>query len=171
MYYDDDDEAEFSDEVKSKSQLKREMHALQALGEELVKLPKEQFEKISLPETLHDAVLQARHIQKHGALKRQLQYIGRLMREIDASPVQEQLDTIKGVSQQATQALHRLERWRDRLLSEGDAALEELIEQHPHADRQHLRQLIRSAHKEMLDNKPPKSARAMFRYLRDLEEE
>jgi ribosome-associated protein len=156
------------EEAKSKSQRKREMLALRDLGEELVKLPIEQFDKIRLPEDLHDAVVKARHIRQHGAHKRQLQYIGRLMRELDAAPIHEQLETVKGVSQRAMQVLHHIERWRDRLLAEGDHALEALVSQYTHADRPYLRQLIRNAHKEILANKPPKSARALFRYLREL---
>jgi ribosome-associated protein len=152
----------------SKSQMKREMLALQALGEELVKLPNDQFNKMELPDDLRNAILEARRIHQRGAHKRQLQYIGRLMRDIDAEPIQEQLDTLRGHSQRAAQELHHLERWRDRLLHEGDAALEELLQQYPDADRQNLRQLQRNAHKEALANKPPRAARAMFRYLREL---
>jgi ribosome-associated protein len=164
-----DDQDHISDEVfKSKSQRKREMHALQELGEELVKLSKEQFEKITLPDDLHDAIVEARHIHQRGAHKRQLQYIGRLMRSLDPAPIREQLDTILGHSRQAVENLHQIERWRDRLLAEGDHTLEELVTQYPETDRQYLRQLIRNANKETLDNKPPKSTRALFRYLRDL---
>ena len=152
----------------SKSQLKRDMHALQELGRQLVELPKDQFEKISLEESLHDAIVDARHIRQHDAKKRQLQYIGKIMRSTDPEPIQEQLNTIQGHSNQATQALHNIERWRDRLLEEGDHALEELVTQYKQADRQYLRQLLRNAQKEMLTNKPPKSARALFRYLREL---
>ena len=157
-----------STEEVSKSQRKRDMHALQALGQQLVELPKEQFEKITLEENLYDAIVDARNIRQHGARKRQLQYIGKIMRNIDAGPIQEQLNTIEGHSSQATQALHYIERWRDRLLEEGDHALEELVKQYQQADRQYLRQLLRNAQKEMLANKAPKSARALFRYLREL---
>lgn len=165
----DDTESTNTDEVvKSKSQLKREMHALQSLGEELVKLSKDQFEKIVLPEDLHDAIVDARNIRQHGAHKRQLQYIGKLMRNIDSKPIQEQLDTLKGQSTQAVQTLHTIERWRDQLLDNGDQTLEKLLEQYPQTDRQYIRQLLRNAHKEIKANKPPKSTRALFRYLRDI---
>lgn len=163
------DDTESTDEVtKSKSQLKREMHALQSLGEELVKLSKDQFEKVILPEDLHDAVIEARNIRQHGAHKRQLQYIGKLMRSIDPVPIQEQLDTLKGQSTQAAQTLHTIERWRDQLLDNGDQALEKLLAQYPQTDRQYIRQLLRNAHKEIKANKPPKSTRALFRYLREI---
>ncbi|WP_455217699.1 ribosome biogenesis factor YjgA [Kaarinaea lacus] len=153
--------------IKSKSQLKREMHALQSLGEELVRLPKDQFEKVDLPEDLHDAVVAARNIQQHGAHKRQLQYIGKLMRGIDAGPIQQQVDTLKGQSTQATRDLHNIEHWRDELLKNGDQSLEKLLEEHPQVDIQYIRQLIRNALKETKANKPPKSTRTLFRYLRD----
>ena len=156
------------DESRSKSQIKREMHDLRDLGEELVKLPADQFEKINLPEELRDAIIEARRIHQHGAHKRQLQYIGRLMRKQDSAPIQEQLDTVKGQSHQAAQALHYIEQWRNRLLGEGDTALEDMVQQYPQVDRQYLRQLIRNATKELHANRPPKSSRALFRYLRDL---
>jgi ribosome-associated protein len=163
-----DNDHSSDEEYKSKSQRKRETHALQELGEELVKLSKEQFEKITLPNNLRDAIVDARRIHQHGAHKRQLQYIGKLMRNVDPAPIQEQLDTILGHSRQAVQNLHDIERWRDRLLAEGDHVLEELVTQYPETDRQYLRQIIRNANRETHDNKPPKSARALFRYLRDL---
>jgi ribosome-associated protein len=156
---------------KSKSQLKREMHALQVLGEALVELSAEQFAKIQLPEDLHEAILAARKIHQRGARKRQLQYIGKLMREVDAEPIQQQLDRLTGQSQEAALLLHRIERWRDELLTQGDEKLEALIEEYPQADRQHLRQLLRSAKKEAEENKAPKAARSLFRYLRDLIEQ
>ena len=162
-----DEEHSHTEEI-SKSQRKRDMHALQAMGQKLVELPKEQFEKITLEESLYDAIVAARDIRQHGARKRQLQYIGKVMRSIDAQPIKEQLETLQGHSSQATQALHNTERWRDRLIQEGDHALEELVKQYQDADRQYLRQLVRNAQKETLTNKAPKSARALFRYLREL---
>jgi len=162
-------DAEYPDsEEISKSQRKRDMHALQALGQRLVELPKEQLEKIDMEEKLRDAVNEARHIRQHGALKRQLQYIGKIMRGIDAASIQEQIDTLQGHSNQATQTLHTIERWRERLITESDHALEELVNQYPQADRQYLRQLIRNAQKESLENKAPKSSRTLFQYLREL---
>jgi ribosome-associated protein len=160
--------AEQEKELTSKSQRKRDMLARQELGEELSKLPTDQFEKIALPEELRDAIVEARRIHQHGAHKRQLQFIGRLMRDIDPRPIQEQLDTLRGQSARAAKELHLIERWRDRLLSEGDEALGELVQQQAEVDRHHIRQLLRNAHKEKLANKPPKSARALFRYLREI---
>ena len=166
MTTDDDNET-----PKSKSQLKRDMHALQELGEELVNLTPEQFKKFELPESLYDAIVEARRIRSRGALKRQLQYVGRMMRNVDPEPIREKLDALRGQSRQAAAQLHRIERWRDQLLEEGDHVLEELVTQYPDVDRQYLRQLMRNAGKEKLANKPPRSARLLFRYLRELMEE
>lgn len=156
--------------VVSKSQLKRESHALQALGEELVSLPAAKLAKIPMPEELAEAVALARKIKAHGGRKRQMQYIGKVMRSIDAEPIEQALANLKNAASKEAAKFHRLEQWRDRLLEEGDAALGALLEELPGADRQHLRQLIRNAQREAAKNKPPKSAREIFRYLRDLTE-
>lgn len=152
----------------SKSQRKRDSHRLQDLGEELVKLAPAQLSKIPLPDALREAIELAQRISKRGGHKRQLQFIGKLMRDIDATPVQEALDVLLNRDAQAAARLHLIERWRDRLIEEGDEALGELLAQHPDADRQHLRQLVRGAAQERLKNKPPRSARELFRYLREL---
>lgn len=155
-------------EAKSKSQLKREANALQELGEALVKLNASQFNAITLPEHLRAAVVAARAITEHGAHKRQLQYIGKLMRDVDPTPIQQALDAFNNRSQQATTQFHQLERWRDRLLNEGDPALSEFLTEHPGADSQQIRQLLRNAAREAKANKPPAAARALFRYLREV---
>lgn len=152
----------------SKSQLKRESNALQALGEELVDLPAAKLERIPLPQELAEAVALAQRIKARGGRKRQLQYIGKLMRRLDEAPIRQAMDQLKGESARKTAHLHKVERWRERLLDEGDSALAELLEEYPTADRQHLRQLMRNAQREKKQNKPPKSARELFRSLRDL---
>ena len=156
------------DDKPSKSQKKREMEALQDLGAELVELGRERLAKIDLPEDLRDAVRDAQRFTKHEARRRQLQYIGRLMRGIDAAPIRAALDEIKGVSAAATARMHALERLRTRLL-EDENVLGEIAGQHPGADLQHLRQLRRNALKEQLQNKPPRAYRELFRVLRDME--
>ncbi|MGM0593119.1 MAG: ribosome biogenesis factor YjgA [Pseudomonadota bacterium] len=152
----------------SKSEMKRESHALQALGEELVKLPDAQLATIPMPEQLADAVALARRIKARGGRKRQLQYIGKIMRKIDPEPIQQAMAGLKNEAHKETAKLHRLEQWRDRLIAEGDTALAPLLDEYPYADRQHLRQLIRNAQREQKQNKPPKSSRELFRYLREL---
>jgi ribosome-associated protein len=152
----------------SKSQLKREMTALQQLGAELVELPRERLAKIDMPERLREAIADAQRITKHEARRRQMQYIGKLMREVDPAPLREALDEIKGVSAAANARQHRLEKLRARLM-EDEAAFNELARDYPAADIQHLRQLRRNALKEILQNRPPRAFRELFRELRALE--
>lgn len=157
---------EFEPTGPSKSQKKREMHALQDLGEELVQLSQDRLDKLDLPEALYDAVIDARRMTKHEARRRQMQFIGKVMRDIDTEPIAEQLAEIKGESDSAKAAFHAVERWRERLLAD-DAALTEWLALHPSDDIQQLRNLIRNARKEAAEGKPPKSSRALFRRLRD----
>ena len=155
-------------EGPSKSQLKREMEALQKLGEELVALPQDQLAALPLPDTLRDAVQLARRITSYGALKRQRQYIGRLMRELDAEPIRIRLDELRGTDLAVKARFRENQRWRDRLLAEGDAALAEFLARHPQADRQHLRQLMRQAGGEAGGSRPPQYGRELFRYIQGL---
>ncbi len=156
------------DDFVSKSQLKREMEAVQAIGERLITLKPEQLQQLDLPDTLRDAVELAKRITSHGALRRQKQYIGKLMRNIEIEPIEAKFaEWERGNRAQTTAKLHQLERWRERLLAD-DKALGELIEVYPQADVQHLRTLMRNAKKEQTANKPPKSSRELFKVLRDL---
>ena len=148
----------------SKTQRKKDMHALQGIGEQLVELDPKKLAEFDLPEILTDAIALARPMQKHGARRRQLQYIGRLMREIDALPIQQKLDALQQNSTHQTARLHQLERWRDRLLND-EHALTEFAKQYPQADLQRLRLLIRNAQKEKAAEKPPKNFRLLFQEL------
>jgi ribosome-associated protein len=152
----------------SKTKIKQQMHDLQALGEELVALGKDQLAQLDLPDNLRDAIREMHRINKFGAQRRQLQYIGRLMRDLeDTAPIVAKLNAWKGISQEHTVHLHLLERWRDRLL-ESDQALTELLAAHPETDVQRLRTLIRNAQKEKEAGKPPKNYREIFQVLREL---
>ena len=150
----------------SKTQLKQRMHELQEIGEVLVELPKEKLKQLDLPETLHEAVLEAKRITAHGGRRRQLQYIGKLMRGIDDAPIRAKLDEWNGNHAEETALLHRLENWRTRLI-EDDAALSEFLEQYSDFDVQQLRVLIRNSRKEQQLGKPPKSSRELFKMLRE----
>ncbi len=152
------------DDVPSKTQRKKDMHALQEIGEQLVELDQKKLIQFDLPEILIDAINLARPMNKHGARRRQMQYIGRLMRNIDMLPIQEKLDSWQQVSVHQTARLHQLERWRERLLAD-EHALTEFAQQYPAADLQHLRLLIRNAQKEKVADKPPKSFRLLFQAL------
>ncbi|MCW8917448.1 MAG: ribosome-associated protein [Gammaproteobacteria bacterium] len=151
----------------SKSQLKRESHALTDLGKKLVELSRSKLSKIPLEEDLAEAIALAQRIKERGGRKRQLQYVGKLLRNADAEPIIAALEKLEIEHAQENARLHRLEQWRERLLHEGDNALGELLANNPGLDRQQLRQLLRNAHKEQEQNKPPKSARELFKYLRD----
>ncbi len=154
----------------SKSRRKREVTALQDLGEELLKLNTGQLEQIPLPDDVRSAIDDALKMTAHGAMRRQKQYIGKLMRNVEAAPIQAALDAIKEHGHTSAARFRELERWRDRLLAEGDTAISEFVEAHPHADRARLRILTRNANTELERNEAPKSARSLFRYLRDLTE-
>lgn len=152
----------------SKTRRKKEMHELQALGERLTGLNNGQLAALPMPEDLRDAILDFRGMTKHEARRRQLQYIGRIMREVDAEPIREKLREWDGQSRGAVAAQHRLERWRDRLIEE-EAALAEFIAEHRGAaelDIQHLRGLIRQAREERAREKPPKHYRELYRELK-----
>ena len=151
----------------SKTQRKREMQALQDLGEELVALGTDKLAGLDLPARLLDAVLEAKRISKFGALRRQMQYVGRLMRDSDADAIRSQLDVWKGTSVAETARLHSIERWRTRLIGD-ELALGELLDQFPHADAQHLRALIRKVKRETAAKKPPRSFRELFQELRSI---
>jgi len=126
------------------------------------------FEKLDLPDDLLDAVLMCQSIKAHEGHRRQLQFIGKLMRDIDLAPIEQQLAQLKRGGLVETQQLHRIERWRDRLLTEGETVFNELSEHYPEADVRHVRQLINRAHKESAHNQPPRAARLLFKYLRSL---
>ncbi len=151
----------------SKSQRKRQMTELQDMGAELLDLSVHQLAQIELPDNLYDAVIDARQITKFEARRRQLQYIGKLMRTIDPEPIRAQLDLWKNTSDEHKAWLHHIERWRDRLLVD-ETALNELVGAHPQADIQLLRTLIRNTLRERELIKPPKSYRALFQFLREL---
>lgn len=158
-----------SPEIISKTKRKAAMEALQDLGEKLVTLPHDKLNKLELPEALRDAVNEAKRITSNGALRRQMQYIGRLMREIDTAPIAEQLQRWEGKNSAEAAHFHQLERWRTRLLSE-DNALSEFMQRYPQTDSQHLRALIRNSQREYAANKPPKSSRELFRLIREITE-
>lgn len=151
----------------SKSSRKRDMTALQVLGAQLVELNEQQIVSMQLPEALLDAVLEARRLTKHEAKRRQLQFIGRLMRDIDATPIRERLEEWRGQGREHTAQLHTLERWRGELIA-GDPALERFLHEYPGADSQRLRTLIRNARREQEAALPPKSYRELFRALREM---
>ena len=154
-------------EKPSKTQRKKAVHELQALGEELVELAEDRLASLDLPERLRDAVMEARRITAHGAKRRQLQYIGKIMRKLDAKPIRAALDGWLGHAARLTAAHKRAEAWRDRLLA-NEAALAELAAEYPRADTARLGSLVQSALRERSTGQPPRAYRALFQALRAL---
>jgi ribosome-associated protein len=154
----------------SKTKQKEAMHELRDLGAELVELSVGQLKKINLPENIFEAVRECQKITAHGARRRQIQYLGKLMRGVDDEPIRAGLAMLRGESSAETARLHRLERFRTRLL-EDESFLAELAATWPDLDLQHMRQLRRNALKEKEANKPPKNFRAIFQILQDLDKQ
>ncbi|KIF82385.1 ribosome biogenesis factor YjgA [Noviherbaspirillum autotrophicum] len=165
------DEFEQQYDRPSKSQLKREMTALQKLGEELVSQPKDRVMRVPMPEDVREVILECQKIKDHEGRRRQMQYVGKKMRSLEedeVAAIQKVLDSWKGASKSETAAMHALERQREKLLAD-DKALTALLAQHPEADAQQLRALIRNARKEQAENKPPKAYREIFQILKSLQ--
>jgi len=160
-------ETPLPDQRPSKTQRKRAMSELQSLGAELAALAPEQRARIELPDALRDAIDHLGRIASFEARRRQMQYIGRLMRAVDAEAIRAALGRVTGQSKEAVALMHRCERWRDRLLDD-DAALTEFLGEHPHADAQQLRSAIRAARRERDAGEPPRHARALYRGLHEI---
>jgi ribosome-associated protein len=165
--HDNEDDQNSLDERPSKSRLKRDSESLQELGSRLIELPEAQLKQIPMPAELEEAIMLARRIRQHGGRKRQLKYVGRLLRGLDAEPIEGALARLEMSAAESTAHHHRLEAWRERMITEGDGAVGEFIDSHPAVDRQQLRQLVRNAQKERQREQPPRYARELFRLLRD----
>ena len=155
----------------SKSQLKRDMTALQVLGAELVAQPKERVMRVPMPEDVREVILECQKIKAHEGRRRQMQFVGKKMRSLtedEIAAIQKVLDSWKGASKAETAAMHALERRRDKLLAD-DNALTDLKEKYPQVDVQQLRTLIRNARKDQAENKPPKAYREIFQILKQLQ--
>jgi ribosome-associated protein len=158
-------------EEKSRTRLKEEMQDLQRLGESIVKLPLDRINKIEMPEELREAILLARTLKKHGAMRRQMQYVGTLMRNVDTEPIRSFIDNIKIGSKDESRTFNKLEKWRDDLVNGKAGVMDCVLNELPGVDRQHIRQLVRNAVKEKEKVRPPKASRALFRYLKELTSE
>ena len=154
------------EEGKSKSQVKREMHELQKLGEELIALSAASRARVPLDDELKDALQLADKLSnKREALRRHIQFIGRLMRTRELEPIEQALAILRNTNQAATRQFHKVETWRDKLLAENDAVTE-FIAEYPEIDVQQLRQLIRNAKKEQEKQQPPKYYRELFQLIK-----
>lgn len=169
MNDDRDDAAELPEETEvSKSERKRQSHALQELGRTLIELPAQQLATVPLDDVLAEAVALGRRINQHGARKRHLQYLGKLLRQRDTTPIEMALNALEQRHRSENARFHRVEKWRDRLIEEADEALGEFLAAYPDCDRQHLRQLIRNARQERDRGAAPKAARELFKVLREI---
>lgn len=153
----------------SKTKAKEASDSLQELGKRLVGVSNDRLKKLDIPETLADAVREAKRISSFGALRRQMQYIGKLMRDVDVEPIQEMLDELDGVSNKANARFHALEKQREKLLAD-ESIITTLKNEYPDLDVSALRTLRRNALKEQAENKPPKAYRAIFQLLKSLQE-
>jgi len=152
----------------SKSALKREMTALQKMGETLVEMPPSQLDKIPLPDALLEAITFARSLKSPGAKRRQLQFIGKLMRTIEIEPIQTAIKNAKLTNMQVTAQFHQAEEWRERLINEGDDAIQAFVNLYVDTDRQKLRQLTRQAQHNRKSGKNTGAEKTLFRYLKDI---
>lgn len=164
---------EFEQEYErpSKSEMKRQVNALQDLGAALIAEPRDRVKRVPMPEDVRDAILECQLITNHEGRRRALQYVGKKMRTLDEAEVaaiQRAIDSWKGLSKADTNAMHALERRRDKLLAD-DKVLTTLLAENPELDAQHLRTLIRNARKEQAEKKPPKAYREIFQILKQID--
>ena len=156
----------------SRSQQRRDALDVLALGEQLVAMSAAQLARLPIPEALLPHIRDSQRISSYIARKRQIAFLAKQMRKLDdevLDAIRDAMSTDGEAARRETAAMHRVEALRDALLGDdGDAAMTELLDTHPHADRQHLRQLVRNAHDERKRNKPPRAYRELFRELRDL---
>lgn len=163
---------EFEEEYErpSKSQRKREMTALQKTGEQLVNESADRIKRTPMPENLREAILECQRIRNHEGRRRQLQYIGKIMRSLDEeaiATINRTIESWRGLSKADTLLMHALENQREKLLAD-ERALTEFLHKYPQADIQQLRTLIRNAKKETAANKPPKAYREIYRLLKQI---
>lgn len=164
-------DSDHEDLPPSKSQRKRDLHALQDLGRQLLEANRKTLEECRLPEELLDAITEYHHLPNaHGARKRQIQFIGKLMRDIDATHIRDVLDKTGQHAAHEQRRFHELERKRDALIEGDDQVMEQLIADTPGIDIQHFRQLVRQSRKEQAAGGTTAASRKLFRYLRELSE-
>jgi ribosome-associated protein len=155
----------------SKTQRKRELQELKRLGEVLLDFSDDSLRQLMLPEVLLDALRTARKIHSNSARKRQLQYIGKLLKEIDITPVRQAIENRERQHDMHSREFHLLESLREQLLTDSEDALPAVLAHFPHADRQHLRKLASQSRRERDTGQPPRAYRLLFRYLRDLQQQ
>ena len=154
-------------ERPNKSEQKREAQAFLDLAKKLESLSEQQWQDVSLSEHVIDALRALKEMPQKAAKKRQLKLVAKYLRDTDVHAALAEVENIEQVQTKVNLEFHRVERWRDRLLSEGTPALTEFLVEYSDVDVQQLRQLIRNASQEAYKNKPPKSAKLLFKLLRE----
>jgi ribosome-associated protein len=152
----------------SKSERKRECDALQKISDRLLKLKPDELSLIDLPAELENALKQAHRIRSNSALKRQRQYLGKIMRTCDSEKIEKQLNDVIHINDTNTARFKKIEKWRDRLIENDKQVLDEIIREIPDLDRHHVHNLVRQAVKDASSEKPPVASRKLFKYLREL---
>ena len=163
-------EEDFDDRPPSKSQRKRDMLAQFDLGKVLVDLPTSQLKKLALDENLYNAIDVCKNIHQHGARKRQLKLISKLMKDADTAAINDAVESFKAPQREQIAEFHAIEDWRDRLIAEDDIALTEFISHFSNADRQQLRQILRNAKQTKSPDRSKRAKRELFQFIRDLVE-
>ena len=153
----------------SRAELKRDMQELKDMGSRLMEMKPSLLDKLPLHDRLRAALDESKRIKSMNARKRHLGFIGKLMQDQDIEPIKELLSRLDATSDEYNRHFHQLERWRDRLINEGQPALTAFLEKYPEAENQHVRQLVRNAKKEAEQEKPPAAARKLFKYIRELD--
>ena len=152
-------------EPPTKGELKRRAQAVQEVADRLVDAPQSTLDAIELPETVHDAVVAARRISSRSALLRQRQFVAKLLRRHDVEPIRQALDVADAAGRREARRFRELERWRDRIVADGDGAIEALLAEHPAADREALRALAATCRREPDPGRQRTARRALFRAL------
>jgi ribosome-associated protein len=163
-----DDDVEYYAVRPNKTRIKKDIAALFAMGEAMSKLSSAHLDSLDLPENIFKAVVEVSGMPHTGARKRSLKYIAGQLHKIDITDLKEKLDRIQNKSAHSVREHHITEHWRDKLIKEGVQALTELVDEQPDADLQQIRQLLRNIKKETETEKPPKSTRLLYRYLKTL---
>ncbi|MCW8933371.1 MAG: DUF615 domain-containing protein [Gammaproteobacteria bacterium] len=158
------------DDWVSKTQRKKECDDVLQLGEKLIALNKEELDQINMDDELRSAIEEAQRIKSNSALKRQKHFIAKIMRGLGDETLASQLERVLHKHDIYNADFKRMEKWRDAIIENGDKAINAFIEEHPQADRSHLRQLVRNINKEKKTNKPPVAFRQIFKYIREVVE-
>ena len=166
--HDSTDQTDIEYEIVSKSEMKREMERLQQLGKRLTELNTSQWQTLTISDVLHAALVESKRLKNHEAKRRHMQYIGKLMRDENWELIQQQVDLLDPSSEAYGRRIGQMEKWRERLIKDAKA-MNAFIDEYPDVDRQHLRNLVRNASKEMAGDepKPGSGYKKLFQFIKE----